>query len=233
MDKARAQEVMAKIDDILRWEEKVDQQKDQRFAELGKHLCEVRNKGYWRLGYKSFEHFLEAKFPDSRRKAYYLMSIHDHLKSIPTEEIEALGWSKALELAKVARSEGRHFNSATWLHRAKECTKQELKEEVYKYFTGEDYEPYEMVYFKLYESQLPIVERALYVASRMVGSEKSRGYCLELVCADFLAGRTEESTPEEILLVMERLVKALPPDYTRQLSGKQRLDRELEVVKQE
>jgi hypothetical protein len=70
MDKARAQQVLARIDEILRWEEKVDQQKDQKFAELGKYLCEVRNKSYWRLGYKSFEHFLEAKFPDSRRKAY-------------------------------------------------------------------------------------------------------------------------------------------------------------------
>jgi hypothetical protein len=219
MDKARAQQVLARIDEILCWEEKVERQKDQRFAELGKHLCEVRNKGYWRLGYKSFEQFLEAKFPDSRRKAYYLMSIHDHLKQIPTAEIEDLGWSKALELAKVARSEGRHFDSATWLHRAKESTKQELKEEVYKYFTGEDYEPYEMVYFKLYESQLPTVERALYIASRMAGTEKSRGYCLELVCADFLAGRTEESTPDEILLAIERLVKVLPEDYQTRLIG--------------
>ena len=175
MDKARAQDVLRKIDEILRWEAKVDEQKDQRFAELGKYLCEVRKQGYWRLGYRSFEHFLEAKFPDSRRKAYYLMSIHDHLKQIPTPEIESLGWSKALELAKVARSEGRHFDSATWLHRAKESTKQELKEEVHKYFTGEDYEPYEMVYFKLYESQLPIVERALYVASRMVGRNARGG----------------------------------------------------------
>ena len=130
MDKARAQEVLKKIDEILRWEAKVDEQKDQRFAELGKYLCEVRKQGYWRLGYRSFEHFLEAKFPDSRRKAYYLMSIHDHLKQIPTEEIESLGWSKALELAKVARSEGRQFDSATGLHRAKESTKQELKESI-------------------------------------------------------------------------------------------------------
>ena len=230
MDKIRAQEVLKKIDELLRWEAKVEEQKDQRFAELGKYLCEVRKHGYWRVGFRSFEHFLEAKFPDSRRKAYYLMSIHDHLKMIPTAEIEGLGWSKALELAKVARSEGRHFNSATWLHRAKESTKQELKEEVYKYFTGEDYEPYEMVYFKLYESQLPIIERALYVASRMVGSEKSRGYCLELISADFLAGRTEESTPEEILLVIHRLLTMLPPDYQARLT-RQSETTELEPAK--
>lgn len=76
-----------------------------------------------------------------------------------------------------------------------------------------------MVYFKLFESQLPIVERALYVASRMVGSERSRGYCLELICADFLAGRTEESTPEEILLVIEHLVRVLPAEYQVRIMG--------------
>ena len=69
--------------------------KDQEFAELGKCLCEARDHGYWRLGYKSFEHFLESKFPDSRRKAHYSISLHDHLLQIPT---------KALEVAKVARS---------------------------------------------------------------------------------------------------------------------------------
>ena len=230
MDKGRAEQVLARIDEILRWEQRAEQQKDQKFAELGKHLCEVREQKYWRLGYKSFEHFLEAKFPDCRRKAYYLMSIHDHLKQIPAPEIGKLGWSKALELAKVARSEGRHFDSATWLHKAKEQTKGELKEEVYKYFTGQDYEPYEMVYFKLYESQLPTVERALYVASRMAGTERSRGYCLELICADFLAGRTEESTAEETLLLIHRLVNLLPLEYQARLTGQDR-SRELQAAR--
>ena len=115
--------------------------KDQKFAELGKYLCEVRNQGYWRLGYGSFEDFLGAKFSDSRRKAYYLMSIYDNLRQIPTEEIESLGWSKALELAKIARSEGQRFESATWLHKAKESSKEELQQEVHRYFTGEDLSP--------------------------------------------------------------------------------------------
>jgi hypothetical protein len=84
MDKVRAKQVLGRIDEILRWEQRMDQQKDRKFAELGKYLCEVRNQRYWRLGYGSFEEFLEVKFPDSRRKAYYLMSIHDHLRQIPT-----------------------------------------------------------------------------------------------------------------------------------------------------
>jgi hypothetical protein len=70
-----------------------------------------------------------------------------------------------------------------------------------------------------------VVERALYVASRMVGTERSRGYCLELVCADFLAGRTEESAPEVILMMIHRLVHLLPREYqaclARQSEGRE------------
>jgi hypothetical protein len=47
----------------------------------------------------SIEHYPEARFPKPWRKAYYLMSTHDHLKQIPTPEIEDLGLAKAPELA--------------------------------------------------------------------------------------------------------------------------------------
>jgi len=57
------------------------------------------------------------------------------------------------------------------------------------------------------------------VASRMVGTERSRGYCLKLVCADFLAGRGEESTPEEIWMVIHRLVHLPPREYQAGLAG--------------
>ena len=67
-----------------------------------------------------------------------------------------------------------------------------------------------------------MVERALYVAPRMVGREWSGVYCLELICADFLAGRTEESTPEEILMLIQHLVKLLPPEYQAPLASEER-----------
>ena len=59
------------------------------------------------------------------------------------------------------------------------------------------------------------------MASLIVGTERSRGYWLELVGADFLAGRGEESTLEEILMVIHRLVSLLPPDYQDQLARHQ------------
>ena len=38
-----------------------------------------------------------------------------------------------------------------------------------------------------------MVERALDTAALMLGSDKSRGYCLEMICADFLAGAALET----------------------------------------
>jgi hypothetical protein len=37
-----------------------------------------------------------------------------------------------------------------------------------------------------------MVERALEIAAVMLGSDKSRGYSLEMICADFLAGAALE-----------------------------------------
>ena len=51
---------------------------------------------------------------------------------------------------------------------------------------------------------------------------RPQGCCLELVCADFLAGRTEESTPEEILMLIHHLAKLLPPEYQARLAGQER-----------
>ncbi len=40
----------------------------------------------------------------------------------------------------------------------------------------------------MYKSQIPVIEQAIETAARMLGSDKSRGYCLAMICADFLAG---------------------------------------------
>jgi len=66
--------------------------------------------------------------------------------------------------------------------------KEDFRREVEKELTGRDTEPWQIIYFKLYESQIPVVEKAIETAALMLGSEKSRGYCLEMICADFLAG---------------------------------------------
>ena len=45
----------------------------------------------------------------------------------------------------------------------------------------------------------------------MLGTDKSRGYCLEMICADFLAGANLDcATPEVLLDSISRMFKFLP-----------------------
>ena len=206
MNQTRALFVLSKIDEILAWEQRKEAEKDTRFVELGRYLCEVRAGQYWRLEkLKSFDEFLERRFPESRRKAYYLMSIHEHLPAPVKRELKQVGWTKGLELAKLARrKDGQEFDCATWLHKARELPKEEFRREVEKELTGKDTEPSEIMYFKLYKSQIPVVEQALETAALMLGTDKSRGYCLEMICADFLAGASLDGGNPELLLQSQR-----------------------------
>src|SRR5215469_11380956 len=218
----RAAFVLSKIDEILAWERAVDQERDSKFVELGRYLCEVRAGQYWRVdNVRSFDEFLERKFPESRRKAYYLMAIHEQLPRIRKVELQQVGWTKAAELVKVARRDGQDFDCATWLHKAQELPKEEFKREVSKHLTGKDTEPWEILYFKAYKSQLPVIEQAMETAGLMLGTDKSRGYCLEMICADFLAGANlEVGDPDALLLAAERLFKLLPePQKQHFLTG--------------
>ena len=110
LDRRRALVVLDKIDEILAWEKAKERERDVRFVELGQYLCEVRAGQYWRLeNLKSFDEFLEKRFPESRRKAYYLMAIHENLTKIPKQRLREMGWSKAAEMVKVARRDGRRL----------------------------------------------------------------------------------------------------------------------------
>ena len=167
---------------------------------------------------RSFDEFLERKFPESRRKAYYLMAIHEQLPRIHKVEHQQVGWTKATELAKVARRDGQRFDSATWLHKARELPKEEFKREASKHLTGKETEPWEILYVKAYKSQLPVIEQALETAALMLGSDKSRGCCLEMICADFLAGVSLEAGNRDALLpCLTRLVMGLPKPQRKQL----------------
>ncbi len=213
----RARYVLSQIDEILAWEKRKEAERDTRFVELGKYLCEVRAGQYWRLEkLKSFDEFLEKRFPESRRKAYYLMSIHEHLPAQARQELKEVGWSKGLELAKLAKRDRQRFDCATWLHKARQMPKEQFKQAVEKELTGKETEAWEIIYFKLYKSQTPVVEQAIETAALMLGTDKGRGYCLEMICADFLAGANlENGDPQVLLQSIVRLFKFLPGEQRR------------------
>ena len=139
------------------------------------------------------------------------MSIHEHLPPQVRRDLKEVGWTKGLELAKVARRDGQNFDCATWLHKARAMPKEHFKREVEKQLTGKETESSELIYFKVYKSQIPVIEHAIETATRMLGSDKSRGYCLEMICADFLAGaHMDGDEPELLLYSISRYYRFLP-----------------------
>jgi hypothetical protein len=56
-----------------------------------------------------------------------------------------------------------------------------------------------------------VVEQAIKTAALMLGADKSRGYCLEMICADFVAGANLENGNSHVLLQsILRFFKFLP-----------------------
>jgi hypothetical protein len=212
LNQKRARFVLTKIDEILAWEKGHEVERDTRFVDLGRYLCEVRTGQYWRVEkLASFDDFLETRFPGSRRKAYYLMSIHEHLPPQARKELREIGWTKGRELARLARRDGQHFDCAPWVHKARQMPREDFRQEVEKELTGKETEPWEIVYFKLYKSQIPVIEQAIETAALMLGTDKSRGYCLEMICADFLAGANLDNGNSQVLLQsVLRFFKFLP-----------------------
>ena len=52
----------------------------------------------------------------------------------------------------------------------------------------------------------------------MLGTDKSRGYCLEMICADFLAGvNLDNGNPEILLHSIRQFFKFLPGEQRQEL----------------
>jgi hypothetical protein len=86
LNSKRASFVLSKIDEDLGLGEKLRPGIEILNSWNCRYLCEVRAGQYWRLeNVKSFDEYLE-RFPVSRRKAYYLMTIHEHLPRVPKSD---------------------------------------------------------------------------------------------------------------------------------------------------
>jgi hypothetical protein len=187
-----------------------------------KELQGLRARQYWRLeNLKSFDEFPERRFPESRRRAYHLMSIHEHPEHLQLQakkDLKEIGWAKGRDLVKLAWRDGQHFGCTPWVHKAPEMPREDFRREVEKELTGREKEPSELIYFKVYKSQIPVIEQALETAALMLGSDKSRGYCLEMICADFLAGANLDSgNPEILLRSIRQFLKFLPSEQNETL----------------
>ena len=124
---------------------------------------------------------------------------------------EGSGLDKGDRTSQASEEGQKQFDCATWLHKARQMPKEDFKKEVEKELTGRETEPWEIIYFELYQSQTPVIEKAIETAALMLGTDRSRGYSLEIICADFLAGANlDKGDPETLLFSMTRFFKFLP-----------------------
>ena len=50
--------------------------------------------------------------------------------------------------------------------------REDFRREVEKELTGREEEPAELIYFKIYKSQIPVIEQAIKTAALMLGTDK-------------------------------------------------------------
>jgi hypothetical protein len=58
------------------------------------------------------------------------------------------------------------------LHKARELPQEDFRREVEKELTGKEEEPAELIYFKVYKTQIPVIEQAIETVDLMLGSDK-------------------------------------------------------------
>ena len=120
----------------------------------------------------------------------------------------------------LARRDRQHFDCATWLHRAREMPKEDFKAGGRKGTEGKGNGTMGGYLLKIYQSQTPVIERAIETAALMLGSDRSRGYCLEMICADFMAGANlDHGDPEMLLFSITRFFKFLPEEQRQAFLG--------------
>lgn len=64
------------------------------------------------------------------------------------------------------------------------------------------------------------MEKAIETAAPMLGTDKYRGYCVEMICSDFLAAANlDNGGPETLLFSMTRFFKFLPGEQRQSFLG--------------
>ena len=144
--------------------------------------------------------------------------MHEDLPPAVKKELPEIGFCAAVELTKLIRVQRNRFNAPEWLAKARTLPKRKLQKEVQAALQGCPDSLCEIVCFRMAKSQLAVIERAIEVAARMLGTDRSRGYALEMIAADFLAGAGSQVPSLELLRFgLVRLLRLVPDDQRAEL----------------
>jgi hypothetical protein len=170
-----------------------------KFWEMGAILNDIfKNQYYVDYGYHDWKDFCNEVLEMKWRTATYLRDIYVKFTSLGLgpEDCIGVGWGKLKELLPIVTKQ----NVDHWLEMAKSkkvsvaVLNAKVRLALGKITPDQSENLPSQLVFRLYEQQLENVERTLEIARRMTGSD-SRGYQLEMICAEFRA--TYEAMEED------------------------------------
>lgn len=188
----------------------------QTFLSFAKELTEVHtSKLYQKFGFKTWKQYVEEEVDFNVRKADYLVSISNWIKSLPDggeQWVGSLGWTKAKELTQVVDSSNFH----EWKEKVAGLSYREIKDLLNKdskkketIDTGGDElesnnEELHKKIFSLYRPQLKNLNEALTKAKSIAETSKD-GHALDLICTSFLSDNVDSKDLSSILRKIEKI----------------------------
>lgn len=223
INETQALQVLGEIDEINRWCQDELQKIDAGFMRLATLLLEAKRGAYWTLrGLQSEEEYIHSVFPQSRAQYYNLLRIAEHLGGYPKTLLEDIGVSKCQDLVRVKVHSGELGDD--WFDQAKEDDKDTFRRRVRAFIsTGhkssrDPKEEDHFITFRLFGDMIIVVNKALEIVGRIIGSDKSMAYRLEMIAANFLSQFDEDEQGHVmgknslILLTIQGLLKQLDFD---------------------
>ena len=99
------------------------------------------------------------------------MSIHERLPPQARRELKEVGWTKGWGWQRSRAGTVSTSIAQPGCTKRESCRRRISGGQWEKELTGKEEEPSELIYFKVYKSQIPVIEQAIETAALMLGTD--------------------------------------------------------------
>lgn len=189
-----ARSVLLEVDSLINWQKNASAKAEKAGMRLARLVASVAENQYWiAVGMRSEKEYIEKTFPQSESQYYILKRVGGTLAQYPAEVLEEIGMSKCQDLVRIHNHCG--IIGANWFLWAKSDKRDQFRIRVRAYIAKSlpppKSEEDKLVGFKVWQSAVPVVNRAMEIAALESGSD-SKSNNFVLICADFLAGHNDD-----------------------------------------
>ena len=208
IDKKEANEVLAEVDTLLVQAEKAVEAAGSCFIDLSFLLLKVKRGAYWtERGYNSETEYIDKVFPQSRAQYYTFIRFGTHLIGYARPKLKQWGRSKCEDLVRLQV----HFEGEIpeeWFVYIEDDNKDTFRRRVRSYLDekegkdkkrvgGKNQEQEvedSFITLKLFGNGIHTFNLAIETMKKISGSDKSIGFLVEMICANFNSQFTEDNS---------------------------------------